>query len=280
MKPFLEDVSQELAFHARHDTYMGGFPFRWHYHPHLELTYIVQGEGLRYVGDSIESFRAKDLVLLGSYLPHSWYGQNEKQSEAIVIQFLPNCLGDNFFQLKEMETVRGLFEKALRGIQFPTNQWDSSLVTCLLRLVESQGALRIALLIEVLGRIAQLSSRTLCKHQRFYRSLERQQARVDRICGYIHSHYLEELKQEPLAAKVNMSTASFSRFFKSTLGVCFQDYVNRLRVAHACQLLTQTDLSILEISEASGFNNLSNFNRRFKAFQQQSPSQFRQAFTR
>jgi hypothetical protein len=64
------------------------------------LTLIIQGNGKRFVGDSIENFEAGDLVLLGSNLPHFWrsdkvfYENSKPVSEAIVIQFSTNFIKD------------------------------------------------------------------------------------------------------------------------------------------------------------------------------------------
>ncbi len=72
-----------------------------------------------------------------------------------------------------------------------------------------------------------------------------------------------------------MSAKSFSRFFKKNTGKAFVPYVNELRVGLACQKLIETDASISEICFESGFNNLSNFNRRFKEVKGVSPRELR-----
>jgi quercetin dioxygenase-like cupin family protein len=49
-----------------------GFPFYWHFHPEYELTYILEGQGMRLVADHLAPFAPGDLVLLGPGLPHTW----------------------------------------------------------------------------------------------------------------------------------------------------------------------------------------------------------------
>src|SRR5437773_60598 len=79
------------------------YDFCWHYHPELELALIVKGNGLRFVGDSIHEFCDSDLVLLGANLPHTWHSPRKPKGRtySMVIQFLPECLGEEFLKLPE-----------------------------------------------------------------------------------------------------------------------------------------------------------------------------------
>ena len=66
---------------------------------------------------------------------------------------------------------------------------------------------------------------------------------------------------------------------KKSTGKTFIRYVNELRVGHACRLLIETEFSIAEICYQVGFNNVSNFNRRFRELHLMSPKQYRHEFT-
>jgi AraC-like DNA-binding protein len=79
-----------------------------------------------------------------------------------------------------------------------------------------------------------------------------------------------------LADIAGLSVSTFSRCFKRHTGLSPVQYVNRLRINLACQLLmSEEDMKVTEICFLSGFNNLANFNRQFAAIKGMSPSVFR-----
>jgi AraC-like DNA-binding protein len=72
-----------------------------------------------------------------------------------------------------------------------------------------------------------------------------------------------------------MTESRFSRFFRRATGITFPDFVNRVRVNRAGQLLMESDRLISHICYEVGFNNVSNFNRRFLEVKGVTPSEFR-----
>jgi len=72
-----------------------------------------------------------------------------------------------------------------------------------------------------------------------------------------------------------MGESAFSRFFSKSTGLTFTNYVNRLRVNRACQLLMERDSYVSSVCYAVGFNNVANFNRRFLEVKGMTPTQFR-----
>jgi AraC-like DNA-binding protein len=93
----------------------------------------------------------------------------------------------------------------------------------------------------------------------------------------IHEQSDEELSLTKVANSVHVSANHLSEKFKQVTGVNFVDYVARIRIEKACDLLQDRHLRISEIGFAVGFQSLSQFNRVFKKLTRQSPSQFRAA---
>ena len=74
---------------------------------------------------------------------------------------------------------------------------------------------------------------------------------------------------------LHMAPASVCRFFKTATGLTIFEYLNKIKIDYACQLLLNTDQNIVDISYDCGFNNLSHFNKQFRKFIGTTPTQFR-----
>ena len=90
------------------------FDSPWHFHPEFELTLVTEGSGRRFVGDHIADYEPGDLVLLGPELPHFWHSKTPakgtERSCSLVVQFLPEFLGTDFFELPELDAIKSLFK--------------------------------------------------------------------------------------------------------------------------------------------------------------------------
>jgi AraC-like DNA-binding protein len=99
--------------------------------------------------------------------------------------------------------------------------------------------------------------------------------RINHVLSYIGKNLANELRESDLAQLAGQSVSAFSRYFRRHTGLPFVQYVNRMRINLACQLLTDGELSVTDICFKAGFNNLSNFNRQFLAVKGMAPSKFR-----
>ncbi|MBQ8203999.1 MAG: helix-turn-helix transcriptional regulator [Clostridia bacterium] len=93
---------------------------------------------------------------------------------------------------------------------------------------------------------------------------------------YIFEHFREDIKLEQIATLGGYTPTYFSSLFHERTGKRFSDFVNDLRIHYAKVLLANTDLSITEVCEKSGFGSISNFLRLFKD-SGQTPTQYRKS---
>jgi AraC-like DNA-binding protein len=256
MKPILRkvDTGYNYSFSVREDI----LPFlynHWHIHPEIELTLIRKGAGIRLVGDSMEKFEDGDLVLLGSNLPHFWrsdaiYFQGEPgiHVEAIAIHFKEDFWGGPFLQLPEMKSVRALLDLAHRGLKITghTKELVSEKMEMMLKAREIQ---RIELLLHMLHMVATSREFSLLSSQGFTTSYDH--TNTDRI-NLIYTY-----------------TFTLKTYWQFLLEV---------RIGNACKLLIENKMSVAQICYECGFNNLSNFNRHFKAMLNKTPLQYMKAY--
>ncbi len=98
---------------------------------------------------------------------------------------------------------------------------------------------------------------------------------IDQVLAHIHEHYAERLTSQGLAETIRYNPQYFSRFFKECTGFSPIEYVNRYRVDQACRLLVDPNRSVLSVSLECGYESCSYFIRKFKAYKNVSPSEFR-----
>lgn len=98
---------------------------------------------------------------------------------------------------------------------------------------------------------------------------------IQRAKAFIQQHQSEKLTLEAVARSVNMSVFYFCKMFKKTSGFTFTEYVSRLRIEKAKNLLLNPNLRISEIAYEVGFQSLTHFNRVFKKITGQSPTEYR-----
>ncbi|MCH2115791.1 MAG: AraC family transcriptional regulator [Pirellulales bacterium] len=255
------------------------FNFNWHFHPEYELTLITRSQGKRFVADNICDYRDGDLVLLGPNLPHTWESapaaRGLSRHRACVIQFPKDLLGQAFVEAAELRQIKGLLRRSAHGLCFSGGSRDEA-ARRILALGKLSGLRRLTEFLEILELLARCRKSAVISSSGFMPSLDlANHRRIDRVCRYINSNYQRDLSQPAIAGILQMNPSSFSTFFKKTVGHTFIEYLNNLRISHACRLLIETELPILEICYQSGFNNLSNFNRRFLRAMGISPRRYR-----
>jgi AraC-like DNA-binding protein len=260
-----------------------GYPYhtvRWHFHPECELHHVVATTGRYFVGDFIGEFAPGNLVLTGPNLPHNWVS-DLPTGESVplrgrIIQFTEEVVRAAGEVFPELASWSNIVEQSRRGALFMPD--TTEIVGPMLEeLVEAQSARRIELFVGIMGALSRASNvRSLASASYLPDPSGFMSAGVNKALAYINSHLTEPFTEADLAAIAGYSPSSFSRSFKRHTGMSLVQYVNRLRINLACQLLmSEGHQSITEICFLAGYNNLSNFNRQFLAQKGMAPSRFR-----
>lgn len=281
MKAIFEQVSTNPKASFIHKFLeVPSFDAPFHFHPQLELTWIVKGSGMRYVGRSVQAFQEGDLVLLGPNLPHCWINQKTKETVAAhVIQFEQHFLGRDFFKLPEMASINSLIDQSKSGFLI-ANPTRGIIQNKILKLYTSPPLQRITSLLEILEEIAH--SQNLMPLDESMVKLNRdlpQTERFNAVISYLIQNYKQEIHLDHMAELVHMTPSSFCRFFKGVMKKTLMEVVMEFRIKHACHLLTTTDLTISQVAMESGFGDLPYFNRRFKKMMACNPSIYRRLST-
>ena len=95
---------------------------------------------------------------------------------------------------------------------------------------------------------------------------------------YIQKHYLEPLKLEDVSKRIGFNATYFSSVFKKETGKNFLDYVTELRMNKAKQLLCSGEMSVNDVAEAVGYQDLKYFSRLFKKNAGISPSDYKKLY--
>ena len=101
--------------------------------------------------------------------------------------------------------------------------------------------------------------------------------RLRPVMDYIAEHYCEKIYIEKLSEMIGVSADYFTKMFKDSIGKTPIEYINGLRVNRAMQLLCDTDISMAEIAESTGFCNPNYFHKIFKQYMETSPLVFRKS---
>lgn len=102
---------------------------------------------------------------------------------------------------------------------------------------------------------------------------------IQQIIAYIADNYLEDITLDAIAHKFAFSSNYLGRLFKTQTGYQFNEYLNLLRLKHACNLLQNSPLAIKEVAFQSGYHSVEYFLYIFKKNMQMTPSEYKQLFT-
>ena len=262
------------------------FDYPIHSHDDFELNFIQNGKGVRrIVGDSVEVIGDYELTLVvGAGLVHVWEQGTCTQPEIreITIQFSQELFLGNILDRRQFDSIKVMFERATLGLTFSLQAIMRvyNILDSIAKMNDPfEQFLSFMKMLYILSHDTEartLSSSSFAEAE----STDTDSRRIRKVRDHIDKHYAEDLRLDDVAAIAGMSPSAFSRFFKQHTDRTFVDYLIDIRLGHAARMLVDSTTSVSEICYACGFNNLSNFNRTFKARRGYTPRDFRAVFKR
>jgi AraC-like DNA-binding protein len=277
----MAEIQQEICPIATDDLFIildhinAKFEYPIHCHPEYEINVVMNIDGKRVVGDSEETFSKLDFVMVGPYIPHVWKS-NEEENRVVTIQFSSELLNFPIMNKRLFTPIKKLLIDSRQGLQFYGPDAER-IKDEIMELTRIQGFQTATMFLNILNSLAQAPRRKLVSNMYESENLihESKSRRISKVCRHIEENISHKITLSDAAKMVNMSDSAFSHFFKKQTGISFITYINNLRVAKACDLLANTNLSASEICYDCGFNNKSNFIRLFSKRKNMTPIEYR-----
>lgn len=271
----LEDVIPDESHSFRVFEYKGpGFKRGWHYHPEVELIVFLESTGPLFVGDHMGVYGPGEVLLLGANLPHE-LRYVHGPVHCLWIHFSMDWFAESLGDLPECAAVTRLLAHATRGLRFD-GETAAQVTERLMRMPSLDGIAYLVGFLEIMGLLAESGEMKTLSSAGFTPALDdHASARVQKIHEYVFGHFKDDIDHGELARLVGLSRSALSHFFRRTTGRTLTDFINEVRIGHACQLLINTTLNVSEIAFACGFESLSHFNNIFRRSKELNPTQFR-----
>ena len=247
-----------------------------HQHDEIQISFVEKGNGTLLVGDNVSSYTENDIIIIGSNLPHAFKSEPNSKSESKMLSlfFTKTSFGNSFFEMDEFSEINTFFLQSLQGIVVKSNKLK--IIKCFKKLKKGTKLERFILLLEILKFISKSNFETLSNfvYKKSYSDLEGKKLRD--VFEYTIENYDKSIYLDDIANVANMTKNAFCKYFKRRTNKTYVRFLNELRIENACKLLqSKEEISIAEIGYKVGFQNISNFNRKFKEIKNTSPLKYK-----
>lgn len=226
--------------------------YHWHYD--IELLLVIEGSVVINTATRQYFLKKDDIFLINSNEIHS-LTRTKESNTILTIQFNPKLSKTYYPNLQRIKFLDKLINKS----EFP-ECWKK-VKECLIEFVEDyykkengfQFKLMSTLNMMIYYLLKYVNYEEIIEDKLFteVKNLER----LNRIINYIQENYMHKVSLKELAANENLDMYYLSHLIKKQLGISFQDYLNKVRLEKAVDLLLQTKWKNIDICIESGFSD-------------------------
>ena len=240
-------------------------PYPLHFHSQFEFLYIRSGSVELNIDGNNHTLSEGDMAVIFSHQRHEYLSCSEN-TKGKVITAVPSVFSKYnnvvFSMLPKdpilrAESIDENFKTVLKWL-FSTKWTDNNILNLRIHLINT--------LFWYFLEHTELAERT-----------EPLQNSFQRVIEYCDEHYIDdEISLDKISEALGISKYYVSRLFSNNLNMRYSDYINSLRIRHACVLLKNSSYKIASIAHESGFNTIRQFNNTFVKHMKQTPSEYRE----
>lgn len=260
-----------------------------HKHVEFEIMLFTKGNGKQFVGEGVSEFRAGDVALIGSNVPHLHLCNTkltpstddpEEESEPCAgeaVQFRPELFPAYMQNLPDYRPIYDLLQKSQYGVRFYDGGIYEELLEMLDELDRTEQTARIICLFRMLDRLHRCRRTELLSDTAYNSSnlLPDVKEPVNRVYAYLYNHFKEEISLQDIAGYVQQHPAALCRYFKQRTDKSIFQCLNEIRIEHACKLLAYSGMTVSQVAYESGYNSLTHFIAQFERYTKRKPSEYR-----
>jgi AraC family transcriptional regulator, L-rhamnose operon transcriptional activator RhaR len=251
-----------------------------HQHDFIEISYVYNGKGSHMIGGKKYEVTQGDLFIVNTLTPHSFFPIDKANSGKLKVY---NCMFEPEF-IKNLDIEMPIIKQIINIFLYKSIYEEESEFDADLKFISSQQPniqhifeeMYLEYHIKQEGYISILKlalTELLIKIYRAYKLQDnlisygynnfKYQIILDSI-DYLKLNYSKKLKVDDLCTNAFISKSYFSSLFKKVTGTNVVDYLQKIRIDKACELLLKTNLNVSEIMTTVGYSDYRFFNKSFK----------------
>ena len=272
--------SKDLPFYIGKYYHTNFSDLKIHTHDFIEIVYVYDGKGYHIYNDVTYPVSKGELYIINSRTPHCFYPTDKSNSEHLVVYnlcFLPEFISNInihlpiLVELTDIMLYKSLYPDEI--IYSPDLKLSGSMRTEIEQLYEKMYLEFTSKGINYVELLRLSLCELLLKIHRFYQQnhaspesavIKYRHQLIPDCIQYLRENYSKKVTIEELSNNFFLSKSYLSSLFKKATGSGVVEYLQHIRIERACELLTNTTLSITEISTQVGYTDYRFFNKSFK----------------
>lgn len=263
-----------------HETNLKDKPLgfnNWHWHEELQFTIVLEGEMVMTMQGENYLLHPGDGIFINSNIEHMTRPTTPQSARYLSLNVQPSLLtlfhGSVVEQKYYLPYIK---EPHMQVVTFSSDGLEELLfaeVNALFRVLQDGGfGYELDAYSRLLNTWKLLLACNAAEHAQ-HQPHERYEAKA--MLAYLHEHYSERISLDDVSAHVHISKSECCRLFHASYGCSIFTYLSDYRLQKSILLLSDSHLSVLEISDLCGFNSTSYFIKTFREKVGMTPLQYR-----